>query len=182
MCVAVPARLFYEKRRADKLPGRYVLLPMRFAKGTDSLGQETTHWIGMDWRVGRGRIVEHEILCDMKTHCPILWESAKVNRHRISGKEGLHPDILTVTRETEWMLAMRSEKRSRVCLRCEKAIQSRGEARRRLLRQILSTWKAHKKRSSCASSSIRGEISRRPPSTCTHQSMFGGIMMLQNMI
>ena len=69
VCVAAPVDLFYEKSRADNLArGSYVLLPMKFVKTIDQMGQEQTHWIGMDWRVGKGRIIENAILFDEKSH------------------------------------------------------------------------------------------------------------------
>ena len=138
-CVAVPVRLFWEKKRADRLPGKFVLLPMRFAKSMDMMGREHTHWIGMDWRVGHGRIVEHEILCNQKSHHPILWNSAQVKRNTITG-ERLHPDIAVVTREVEWMLAIRLEKRSRKCLACETDIEVCKQERLRVLFLALREW------------------------------------------
>ena len=140
VCVAAPVDLFYEKSRADNLAGSYVLLPMKFVKTIDQMGQEQTHWIGMDWRVGKGRIIENAILFDEKSHSPVLWDAGQVQRNKITG-EGLHPDITVVTREVEWMLAMRLEKRSRKCLKCEKAIPVLKKNRIRVLLLLLHRWK-----------------------------------------
>ena len=139
VCVAAPVDLFYEKSRADNLAGSYVLLPMKFVKTIDQMGQEQTHWIGMDWRVGKGRIIENAILFDEKSHSPVLWDAGQVQRNKITG-EGLHPDIAVVTREVEWMLAMRLEKRSSKCLKCEKAIPVLKN-RIRVLLLLLHRWK-----------------------------------------
>ena len=120
--IAASAQLFYGNRNPERLAGQYVLFPMRHVRTRDAMGCEEIHFVGPDWRRGKGSLVSDELLTDKpSSYVPLMWTREQVSSSEIGADA--HEDIQTVRKEVEWALAVRLQKMFRTCPECSHAFR-----------------------------------------------------------